>query len=200
MDFRRLLMLAFLSLLLVGTSAHANIYLKVDGPGQYTVTNSPGDADFVKVVETTSEDEQVHADQVQEAVERAEGRYNIPQSLIFSILRNFNGQSGSLMPLPPNYIEEHGDTILNKPEQNILVSTEYFQRMLRRYEGNMTLTLAAYYGGPERVDEIGGVPTDGNVSRFISNVQETFDKFDRRSAIIYTYKDENGTLHVVNIR
>lgn len=189
------------ALLSLAGPVSANIYLKVDGPGQFTVTNSPGDTSFVKVIETAREEgEPQRADKIQEAVERAEGRYRIPRSLIYSIMRSFNSSRGLVMPLPENYIEEHGDTIIRQPAKNILVSTEHFRDMLRRYDGNMTLTLAAYYAGPDPIDEVGGIPPDGNVRRFVESVQSTFDKFEQRSAVIYTYRDDNGTLHVVNIR
>lgn len=197
----RVLPLLVIALVCLAVPATANIYLKVDGPGQFTVTNTPSDPSFVKVIETAGQEgDQQRADNIQEAVERAEGQFRIPRSLIYSIMRSFNSTRGLIMPLPQNYIEEHGDTIIRQPEKNILVSTEHFRDMLRRYNGNMTLTLAAYYAGPDPVDEVGGIPPEGNVRRFVESVQSTFDKFEQRSAVIYTYRDDNGTLHVVNIR
>jgi soluble lytic murein transglycosylase-like protein len=198
--YKVILTLALLSFM--ASPAGANIYLKVDGPGQFTVTNSPSDTSFVKVMDTaTGEEREGQADRIQQAVERAEGRYRIPRSLIYSIIKAYsNNQQGLVMPLPPGYLEEHGDTVVNRPEKNILVSTRFFRDMLKRYEGNMALTLAAVYAGPESVDEVEGVPTEPQAQQFVRDVRSSFDKFEQRSAVIYTYRDKNGTLHVVNIR
>jgi len=201
MNVRFLSLVACLALLFAVTPLRANIYMKVEGPSQFSVTNTPKGEGYVQVVETSRERENAaEPDEVKKAVELAEGRYRIPESLIFSILRSYEGKDGALMPLPPGYVVEHGDTVLRDAQENILVSTKYFQDMLKRYNGNMTLTLAAYYAGPEKVDKVGGVPNDSQVKRFVRKVQTAFDKFEHRSAVIYTYRDKKGVLNVVNIR
>lgn len=195
-----IVILAF-SIILAGVfPAFADIYLKVDR-GTYIVTNEPKDQSYVKVVDQVGEESVPEADQIQEAVEYAAGEFRLPETLIFSILRSYRGnQYGLLMPLPPGYIKNHGETITRKPKENIRVSMRFFQQMLRRYEGNMVLTLAAYYAGPDAVDQVNGIPPDPQVQSFIEKVRSTFDQFESRETIIYSYRDEDGTLHIANIR
>jgi len=184
------------------TTAYGNIYLKVEGPGQYIVTDEARGESYVKVVETARESrEQQNVDKIQTAIEVAAAKFDFPQSLIFSMVRAYQETDGTyLMPLPARYIENHGDTVLNNPRRNIIESTRYFQEMLKDFDGNLTLALAAHFAGPDRVRSIGGIPPDSNAGNYIDNVQNFFDEFETRSAVIYTYRDKDGTLHVVNIR
>jgi len=194
------LLLIVLAVSFMPETIHADIYLKAE-QGKFAVTNNPKDPDYVKVIDRSGEETKLEADRIQEAVEFASGEFQLPQSLIFSILRSYqDNEGGQLMPLPPGYVEKHGDTILRRPEQTIRVSVRFFQRMLKRYHGNMALTLAAYHAGPDRVDEIGGIPSDPEVRAFVSSVRDAFDQFESRETIFYTYRDQQGTLHVVNIR
>ena len=194
------LLLMFVVMGFMPTAVDADIYLKSE-QGKFAVTNNPKDTDYVKVIDSSGEEIQREADQIQEAVEFAAGEYRLPPSLIFSMIRAFQEpEQGLILPLPQGYEEEYGDTILRRPQQNIRVSVQFFQRMLKRYDGNMVLALAAFHAGADAVDRVGGIPSDPEVRTFVQSVRNTFKQLESRQTIIYTYRDQQGSLHVVNIR
>lgn len=46
----------------------------------------------------------------------------------------------------------HRDTALYEVEHNVLLGSEYYRRLLERFDGNRIFALAAYNAGPSRVD------------------------------------------------
>jgi soluble lytic murein transglycosylase-like protein len=64
------------------------------------------------------------------------------------------------------------------PEQNIEGGTKYLKELLLRYNGDLSLTLAAYNAGPDRVEQYRSVPpyreTRDYVRRVTKKIQDTY--------------------------
>lgn len=80
-----------------------------------------------------------------------------------------------LMQLMPATARELGVKDASSPSQNVAGGSLYLSRMLKRYDGNLELALAAYNAGPGNVDRAGGqVPNFKETQNYVLRVQERF--------------------------
>lgn len=110
---------------------------------------------------------------------RAAERYQVPASLLKAVAKaesGFDPQAVSpagaqgVMQLMPATAAGLG--VLNPfdPEQNIMGGAQYLSGLLARYDGDVTLTLAAYNAGSGNVKKYGGVPPFPETQGYIKKV------------------------------
>jgi len=85
-----------------------------------------------------------------------------------------------LMQLMPNTARGLGVLDPMDPNQNVRGGAKYLRQLLDRYDGNLTLALAAYNAGPGNVDQAGGVPDFEETQKYVRLVQA---EYQRRKAI-----------------
>ena len=100
-------------------------------------------------------------------VAAAASRYGVDAELISSVMEvesHFDARAVSrknargLMQLLPETAARLGVKDIFDPQQNIDAGTHYLKELLRLYNNNLTLALAAYNAGPDKVQKYGNVP------------------------------------------
>lgn len=113
-------------------------------------------------------------------------RYNIDPNLIKAIIRAESGfdryavsKKGAqgLMQLMPDTAREMRVSDPFNPEQNIAGGVRYLRKLLKMFNGNLVLSLAAYNAGPGQVKRAGGVPRITETRRYIQRVLNYYDRY-----------------------
>ncbi len=118
-------------------------------------------------------------------VEAAAKRYNVDADLITSVIAaesNFDPKAVSrknargLMQLLPETAARLGVQDVHDPQQNIDAGTRYLRELLQMYNNNVTLALAAYNAGPDRVQQYGRVPPFAETISYVRRVKRGYAK------------------------
>jgi hypothetical protein len=120
----------------------------------------------------------------------AASRYSVDPDLIASIIAaesNFDPKAISrrnargLMQLLPQTASRFGVKNILDPEENINAGTHFLSDLLKRYNNNLALTLAAYNAGPETVQRYGRrVPPYRETQTYVQKIRRTYAQ--RKSA------------------
>lgn len=121
----------------------------------------------------------------QEIIKTAAARYDVDADLITSVIaaessfdpkaiskRNARG----LMQLLPETAARFGVQNIFDPQENIDAGTHYLRDLLKRYNNDMVLALAAYNAGPEKVQLFGSVPPYAETASYVRRVKRNYEK------------------------
>ncbi|HEX8355371.1 MAG TPA: lytic transglycosylase domain-containing protein [Pyrinomonadaceae bacterium] len=81
-----------------------------------------------------------------------------------------------LMQLMPAAAQRFGCADRNDPESNVAAGTKYLRWLLRRFDGNVTLALAAYNAGEGNVDKHDGVPPFDETQNYVRIITGRYGK------------------------
>lgn len=118
-------------------------------------------------------------------IESAAKKYNLDAELIASVIAaesNFDPNAISprnargLMQLLPETAARFGVQNIFDPQENVDAGTRYLSELLRRYNNDLVLALAAYNAGPDKVQQFGRVPPYRETTSYIRRVKRTYDK------------------------
>jgi len=187
----RLISISMCVLILVLVSAqpsHADIYMKRGPYGTMHFSNCPMGTDWTLYAKETKRQKKYTPYTTQRKFSRAQF-----DSLIAAIARNqgmnpsvikgiievesgYNPYARSskgamgLMQLMPQTAQDLGVSDPWDPTENITAGTKYISWLLRKYNGNLSLALAAYNAGPAAVDSFGGIPPYQETTEYVKNV------------------------------
>jgi soluble lytic murein transglycosylase-like protein len=119
-------------------------------------------------------------------IDSASAKYGIDRDLIRAVMKNESsfdptaiskvGAQG-LMQLMPNTAEGLGVKDPFDIAQNIDGGTQYLKDQLTRFNGDVSLALAAYNAGPYSVEKYGGVPPFNETRNYVQNVTDYYNQY-----------------------
>jgi hypothetical protein len=121
----------------------------------------------------------------QKIIHAAADRYGVDADLIHCVMAvesNFDPKAVSpkkasgLMQLMPQTAAQYGVKNIFDPEENVNAGTRYLKELLGKYN-DLTLALAAYNAGPERVDQYGRrVPPFLETMKYVQRITKSYAK------------------------
>jgi len=118
-------------------------------------------------------------------VEASAKKYNLDPDLVTSVIAvesNFDPKAVSrknahgLMQLLPETAAQLGVKNIDDPTENIDAGSRYLKYLLQMYNGNLSLALAAYNAGPEKVQLYGRIPPYSETISYVRRVKRGYDK------------------------
>lgn len=120
-------------------------------------------------------------------VEQAAKKYGVSKNLIKSIILTESAanekaiskvKAKGLMQLMDSTAVDMGVKNVWDPKQNIFGGTKYISKMLKKYNGDVKMSLAAYNAGPGNVEKYNGVPPFEETQNYISRVFGYLNHFE----------------------
>lgn len=136
-----------------------------------TNTVSETDCDFSSYLNTSKS--------LDDIFKEASETYGVSIDLLKAIAKaesNFDPTATShcgaqgVMQLMPATAKSLGVTDAYDPYQNIMGGAKYISQMLKKYDGNIPLALAAYNAGPGNVAKYGGIPPFEETQNYVVKV------------------------------
>ncbi|MBI3599929.1 MAG: lytic transglycosylase domain-containing protein [Nitrospinae bacterium] len=175
---------------------YADLYMYVDEKGSIFFTDAPTHGGYVKIKETpktedrsqksevsdikpTTDKTRLSKDILYKNIQYTAKRHNVDPDLIWAVIRtesNFNSAAVSpkgakgLMQLMPATARAYDIRDPFNPHQNVEGGTRYLRYLLSMFNGDLTLSLAAYNAGENTVLSYGNIPPFSETRDYVSKV------------------------------
>ncbi|MBI4681065.1 MAG: lytic transglycosylase domain-containing protein [Nitrospirae bacterium] len=207
--------IALLTFLTGWSLSFADIYKYVDENGVIHFTNTPENSQYKKIISESKPQPQskknvpntAHYHQI---VRSKSAKYNVEPSLVKAVIKTESNwdaavvsQKGAmgLMQLMPSTANDMDVRNPFNPEENIEGGIRYLRYLLNKFDGDITLALAAYNAGPKTVEKFGSIPPIPETQQYVKQVLSIYkngSKSGSAPTIIYKVIYNNGTILYTN--
>lgn len=148
--------------------------------------NIKADSDNVDGIQPSNESLK-RLDYYDTIIDKASQEYGIDENLIKSvILAESAANSKAVSPVGAKGLMQLMDSTASDlgvensldPQQNVMGGAKYLSKMLRQYNGDLELSLAAYNAGPGAVNKYNGVPPYEETKNYISRIKGYLNYFN----------------------
>jgi len=130
----------------------------------------------------------VRAANYKQDISKYASEFRMDSKLVMAVIRNEScfdkaavssaGAEG-LMQLMPATAKSLGVIDSFSPQQNIRGGTQYLSELIKRYDNNLALALAAYNAGPGAVAKYNGVPPFPETQKYVEKVMKSYRNYLR---------------------
>jgi len=197
--------------------SYADIYKYVDENGVAHFTNMPDGKAYKKIISEGHKHNLRNGDKksytikdYHQLINTKSREYNIEPSLIKAVIKTESNwdsmaisQKGAmgLMQLMPDTAKDMEVMNPFNSEENIEGGIKYLRYLLDRFNGDLTLALAAYNAGPEKIEKFGGIPPIPETQRYVKQILSIYNNGNsstRTSTVIYKVIYSDGSILYTN--
>jgi soluble lytic murein transglycosylase len=172
------------------SSVHADIYMYIDEDGVMHFTNAPTSNEHeykIYIKEKTAVSKKFYAtNKYDHFIADAAEHTGVDSRLLKAMIKaesdfdpravSSKGAMGLMQIMPENFKMLNLENPFD-PRQNIRAGAEYFQKMYQRFNGKLTLSLAAYNAGPTAVDRYKRIPPYQETEEYVRRVLRYYRTF-----------------------
>ena len=207
--------IALLTFLTGWSLSFADIYKYVDENGVIHFTNTPENSQYKKIISESKPQTKLKKNvpntaDYHQIVDNKSAKYNVEPSLVKAVIKTESNwdaavvsQKGAmgLMQLMPSTANDMDVRNPFNPEENIEGGIRYLRYLLNKFDGDLTLALAAYNAGPKTVEKFGSIPPIPETQQYVKQVLSIYkngSKSGSAPTIIYKVIYNNGTILYTN--
>jgi soluble lytic murein transglycosylase-like protein len=188
--FKVIVLSAFFVLFVAVIPLCADIYSYIDSQGVLHFSNVPTSAQYtVYIKERSARSLGYTTNQYDHLITGASTRQGVSFSLLKALIKaesNFNPEAVSragakgLMQIMPANIKDLKIKDPFDPRENIMGGARYLKKLIKRFNGELPLALAAYNAGPSVVERHQGIPPIKETEEFVEKVLKYYAIYRRR--------------------
>ena len=176
--------------LFMSITAWADVYRYVDKNGVWHFTNIKTDRRYTIYIRGTRRTPAEYIKEYSGIIKQASKRFGIDAHFIRAMIKAESGfdhkatsskGAQGLMQLMPGTADNMAVEDPFDPEENIFGGTRYFSLLLKRFENDKILALAAYNAGPEAVELYKGVPPFPETKAFVKRVMDYYETYNSKA-------------------